>query len=129
MKTKILITGVAGFIGFNVARKLLNLNYKIIGIDNLNNYYNPQIKKDRLKNLPHKNFIFYKSDIRSKKLLEKIFKKHKPEFVLNLAAQAGVRYSLEKPEKYISNNINGFFNILDCSKKFNTDMISLFDSS
>ena len=77
MKTKILITGVAGFIGFNVARKLLNLNYKIIGIDNLNNYYNPQIKKDRLKNLPHKNFIFYKSDIRSKKLLEKIFKKHK----------------------------------------------------
>ena len=75
MKIKILITGVAGFIGFNVARKFLNLNYKIIGIDNLNNYYNPQIKNDRLKNLSHKNFIFYKSDIRSKKLLEKIFKK------------------------------------------------------
>jgi UDP-glucuronate 4-epimerase len=129
MKTKILITGVAGFIGFNVARKLLNLNYKIIGIDNLNNYYNPQIKKDRLKNLPHKNFIFYKSDIRSKKLLEKIFKKHKPEFVLNLAAQAGVRYSIKKPKTYLENNIDGFLNILDLSVKYSIKHLVYASSS
>ena len=109
---------MAGFIGFNVAKKLLNLNYIIVGIDNINNYYDPKLKKARLKNLYNKNFTFYKLDIRSKKLLEKIFKKHNPDFVLNLAAQAGVRYSIEKPKTYLENNVNGFLNVLELSVKY-----------
>ena len=129
MKKKILITGIAGFIGFNVARKLLDLDYKIIGIDNLNNYYNPKIKKDRLKNLYQKNFIFHKLDIRDRKRLEKIFKKYKPEIVLNLAAQAGVRYSIEKPKTYLENNIDGFLNILDLSVKYNIKHLVYASSS
>ena len=118
MKEKILITGVAGFIGFSLARKLLNLNHKIIGIDNLNNYYDPKIKKDRLKNIKCNNFIFFKTDIRNKNTLEKIFKKYKPKFIINLAAQAGVRYSIENPKTYLENNVDGFLNILDLSVKY-----------
>lgn len=116
----ILITGVAGFIGFHLADKLLSQNINMIGIDNLNDYYDVKLKKDRLNNLRSrykKKFNFLKVDILNKKKLEKIFKKYKIKKVIHLAAQAGVRYSIHKPSVYLDSNINGFFNILDISKR------------
>ena len=118
---KIFITGVAGFIGFSLAKKLLKTKHKIYGIDNLNNYYDVKLKKARLKELSNsKNkLLFYKNDIKNKKFLSKIFKKEKFDIVVNLAAQAGVRYSIQNPDSYIERNVIGFFNILDLSKEFN----------
>ena len=115
----ILITGVAGFIGYHTASNLLDRNIKIIGIDNLNNYYDIKLKNDRLNELKKKykkNFIFLKLDITNKQRLNNLFKKFKIETVINLAAQAGVRYSIYKPSVYLETNINGFFNVLDISK-------------
>ena len=125
-KTKILITGIAGFIGFHLAKKLEKKKFKIIGIDNLNDYYDVNLKKKRLKNL--KKISFYKININNSKNLEKIFKKHKPEIVINLAAQAGVRFSLKYPKKYLDTNIFGFFNVLELSRKYSIDHF-LFASS
>ena len=116
-KNEIMITGVAGFIGFSLARSLLKDGTKIIGIDNINNYYSTKIKIDRLKILKkYKNFTFYKQDIRNKIGVKKIFNKHKLKIVYHFAAQAGVRHSIKKPDDYVSNNLVGFFNILDCSR-------------
>ena len=112
---KILITGVAGFIGYHLAKKLIKKNYKIIGIDNLNDYYDPKLKKERLHQIK-KKITFYKLNILNYNLLEKIFKKYKPSIVINLAAQAGVRYSLTNPKSYISTNLLGFFNVIELSK-------------
>ena len=115
----ILITGSAGFIGFHLTKFLLEKNYKIVGLDNINNYYSPIIKKHRVKILnSYKNFSFYKSDITNKKSLEKIFKKHKFKIVINLAAQAGVRFSFLKPETYFNINVNGFINIINLVKDY-----------
>lgn len=114
---KILITGCAGFIGFHTTKKLLKKGHEIIGIDNLNNYYDVKLKKDRLDILKDfKNFIFKKIDITNSKKLDNIFQTNKILVVLHLAAQAGVRYSIENPSTYINNNINGFFNIIDLSR-------------
>ena len=115
---KILITGAAGFIGFHVAKKLLeDNNNKIIGIDNLNSYYDPILKLERLKILKEKkNFFFKKLDIIDKKKLILFLKNKKINFIIHLAAQAGVRHSLKFPEDYINSNILGFFNILQLSK-------------
>ncbi len=128
---KILITGAAGFIGYNFCDYLLNkTSYKIYGIDNFDNYYNVQIKKDRLKNLKkYKNFKFKKVDIRNNLALQFIFKKNKFDFVFNLAAQAGVRYSIKNPRKYIDSNITGFFNIIENSKKYNVKRLFYASSS
>ena len=116
---KILITGSAGFIGFHLSSKILSKGFKVIGIDNLNSYYDVKLKKDRNNILKkNKNFIFKKVDIKNYNALEKIFKKYKIDIVIHLAAQAGVRYSLKNPKSYIDNNISGFFNILDISKNF-----------
>ena len=118
---KILITGCAGFIGFHLSEKLKNKKkIQIIGIDNLNNYYDKKLKINRLKILKKnlKKFKFIKCDITDKKKIEKIFKKYKFSHVIHLAAQAGVRYSLIKPEAYTNSNLIGFFNILECSKKY-----------
>ncbi len=116
---KYLITGSAGFIGFHLSKKLLTKGFIVIGIDNLNNYYDQKLKKDRNKILKKfKNYKFKKIDIRNYKKLESIFKKNLIHGVVNLAAQAGVRYSLKNPRSYIENNINGFFNILELSKKY-----------
>ena len=116
---KIIVTGACGFIGYHVVNKLIKNNHKVIAIDNLNSYYDVNLKKKRLSNLKKlKNFVFYKKDLINYQLIKKIFKKHKPEIVVNLAAQAGVRYSLKNPSAYIESNIKGFFNILDISKKF-----------
>ena len=116
----ILITGSAGFIGYHLAKKLLKNNFKVLGLDNLNSYYDVKLKKDRirdLKKISKKNFSFHKIDIENYKKLSNFFNKYKIKYVVNLAAQAGVRYSLTNPEKYISTNLVGFFNVLDLSKK------------
>ena len=115
---KILITGSAGFIGFSFAKYLLEKNYQVIGLDNLNDYYSVKLKKDRLKELKkHNKFKFYKIDLRNNSYLQKIFAKHKFESVFHLAAQAGVRYSVEYPRNYIESNLDGFYNILEMVKK------------
>lgn len=114
---KILVTGVAGFIGMHTAKKLLELNHKIIGIDNLNNYYDKNLKLERVKVLrKYKKFFFQKIDIADRKKILNFIKKTNPDIVVNLAAQAGVRYSLAHPEKYITANVVGFLNILDACK-------------
>ncbi len=116
---KFLITGSAGFIGFHVSNMLMKKNYKVIGVDNLNSYYSKTLKKDRNKILlKNKNYKFYKTDITKISKLEKIFKKEKVTHVINLAAQAGVRYSLKHPRPYIDTNLLGFFNVLNLSQKF-----------
>ena len=114
---KILITGVAGFIGFSLARSFLNNGVPVSGIDNINNYYSQKLKKDRIKILKtYKHFSFYKKDLRNKKNLTEIFKKNNFSFVYHLAAQAGVRHSIKKPDDYLTNNLVGFFNLLDISR-------------
>ncbi len=120
MKNKnYLITGSAGFIGFHLSKKLLSEGFNVFGVDNLNNYYDQKIKQDRNKILKkYKNYKFNKIDIKDYKKLDMIFKKNSIIGVVNLAAQAGVRYSLKNPRSYIENNINGFFNILELSKKY-----------
>jgi UDP-glucuronate 4-epimerase len=111
----ILITGCAGFIGFHLAKRLLLNNYAIIGVDNLNSYYDVNLKKARLKLLKeHENFSFELITIEDKEALEKIFFLNNIDIVINLAAQAGVRYSLENPDAYIQSNVIGFMNILKC---------------
>ena len=116
----ILITGAAGFIGFHVAKNLLAKKKKLILVDNLNKYYDQKLKKKRIKELRRidKNVIFKKQDISNYKKLFQIFSTYKIDKVLNLAAQAGVRYSIKRPEVYFQTNLLGFFNILECVKKF-----------
>jgi len=111
--SKILVTGVAGFIGFHTTQKLIKLGYSVIGIDNINDYYSQGIKKKRLKDLKKKNFFFYKIDISNEKKLKKIFDNHKFEIIIHLAAQAGVRHALKDPESYLDSNIKGFLNLVD----------------
>ena len=115
---KILITGSSGFIGFHVSEFLLKKEIKIVGIDNHNDYYDVNLKNKRLKILKkYKNFKFYKFDISKKKLIEKVFVKNKPDLVIHLAAQAGVRYSFINPFKYIDSNVTGFTNILEIMRE------------
>ena len=115
-----LITGSAGFIGYHLASSLIKRNKYVIGIDNLNNYYSVKLKRDRIKDLKKvkkKYFIFHKIDLSNKKKIENLFKKYQITEVINLAAQAGVRYSILNPEKYLKSNIIGFHNLISCSIK------------
>ena len=124
---RILVTGCCGFIGFHTTAKLLKQKYKIIGIDNLNSYYDKKIKISRLNNLKKsKNFLFYKIDLNSN--LKKIFRK-KIDCVFNFAAQPGVRSSFLNPEKYFKNNILAYFNLLENCKKYNIKKIITASSS
>ena len=117
---KILITGCAGFIGYHLSKYLIKKNINVIGVDNINNYYDTKLKKDRLKNLfitNKKKFSFYKTDIHNQKKFELIFKKNKRiTHVINLAAQAGVRYSITNPNTYVKSNLVGFANVLENCK-------------
>lgn len=115
---KILITGCAGFIGFHVSLKLIKFKkYNVVGIDNINNYYDTKLKVNRLKLLKrNKNFSFKKIDISNKSKILNLYRNYKFDIVLNLAAQAGVRYSINNPQKYFDSNLKGFFNILEASR-------------
>ena len=116
---KVLITGGAGFIGFHLSKKLLENNYFVVAIDNMNDYYDVDLKKARLDILKeYKNFSFYKIDISNKSDLLDLFSDNKFDIVINLAAQAGVRYSIDHPDSYIFSNIVGFFNILECCRNY-----------
>jgi UDP-glucuronate 4-epimerase len=127
---KILVTGVAGFIGMHSAKKLLDDGHEIIGIDNLNDYYDVTLKEDRLKTLEgYKNFKFLKLDIKDQKDVLDLFKKESPERVLHLAAQAGVRYSIQNPYIYIDSNIQGFINILEGCRAIKTEHLVFASSS
>lgn len=115
----VLVTGSAGFIGSNFAKRLLQdvQGIKVIGIDNMNDYYNVRLKEERLKELSaYKSFAFIKGDISDKTTVNNIFGEYKPQVIVNLAAQAGVRYSISHPDAYISSNIIGFYNILEACR-------------
>ena len=112
-----LITGAAGFIGFHVSRRLLDQGYRVLGIDNLNDYYDPQLKQDRLKLLEaYPGFSFDRVDLADSRALKSIFTANAVEVVVNLAAQAGVRYSLTNPQAYVDSNLIGFVNLLECCR-------------
>lgn len=119
MNEKILITGAAGFIGFHLSTLLLDKGYQIIGVDNLNTYYDPKLKEDRLNQLHnYYNFTFHKIDLKDKPSVDNIFSNHEPDYVINLAAQAGVRYSIENPYAYVDSNLIGFMNILEACRNY-----------
>ena len=124
------MTGVAGFIGMHSAKKLLDEGHEIIGIDNLNDYYDVSLKEDRLQTLKdYKNFRFLKLDIKDQKDVLDLFKKESPQRVLHLAAQAGVRYSIQNPYVYIDSNIQGFINILEGCRATKTEHLVFASSS
>lgn len=125
-----LITGAAGFIGFYLSQKLLEQGCKVIGIDNINDYYDVKLKYERLEKLkPFEKFTFIKGDISDKPMMMKTFEEYKPNIVVNLAAQAGVRYSIENPEVYIQSNIIGFFNILEACRNYPVEHLVYASSS
>ncbi len=145
LKKKILVTGAAGFIGFHVSLMLVNQGHEATGIDNLNSYYDVELKEMRLrelgicidnrpKKIPYKsdgfqNFTFLKGDITDNNFLHHVFFMGDFDTVVHLAAQAGVRYSIENPEAYIESNITGFFNVIDCSRQFEVDRFIYASSS
>ncbi len=120
----ILVTGAAGFIGFHLSLKLIKEGYSVIGIDNLNNYYSIKLKEERLNILQKTSkdlklkFNFERGDLEDKTFLNRLFEKFEPQIVINLAAQAGVRYSIKNPDAYVQSNLVGFINILELSRKF-----------
>ena len=106
---KILVTGAAGFIGYHLSKSLLDDNMDVLGVDNLNNYYYPKLKRNRLELLTqYNNFSFKKNDISNHDSISKVFKYYKPNKVINLAAQAGVRYGMVNPYSYMTSNLVGF---------------------
>ena len=130
MKTKIFITGSAGFIGFHVAKKYLDKGFAVLGLDSMNKYYDVNLKKDRLKILKkHKNFSFVKGNIENIKFLENRVKKFNPSVIIHLAAQAGIRYSVKNPGAYLNSNIIGTFNILEVSRKIKIKHLIIGSSS
>ena len=127
---KIIITGSSGFIGFHISKKLLENGHIVHGYDSMNSYYDVALKKARLNILKkYKNFSFTKNNLENKIELQKSFAKIKPSIVIHLAAQAGVRYSIEKPEVYISSNIIGSFNIIEVSHQFKVKHLIMASSS
>ena len=135
MKEKVLVTGSAGFIGYHLCNRLINENYEVIGLDNLNDYYDVSLKKSRNQILNsmskdrENKYSFYKVDIADLEMVKNIFKSEKPKIIINLAAQAGVRYSIENPYSYGDSNLIGFLNILECCRKFNVKHLLYASSS
>ncbi|MGV0978584.1 NAD-dependent epimerase/dehydratase family protein [Empedobacter falsenii] len=146
MKT-VFITGVAGFIGYHLAEKLIEKNIKVVGIDNINDYYTVQLKYDRLKELGinqefasnfgqkvlsskyEEKMIFYRMNLEDKESLAQLFKEYSFDAVVNMAAQAGVRYSIENPDAYGQSNLVGFLNILECCRNYNVKKLLYASSS
>ena len=127
---KILVTGSCGFIGFHLSKYFLEKNNFVVGIDNLNSYYSVKLKKDRLKELnKNKKFKNFKFDLQNQKKINAIFSKFKFDYVFHLAAQAGVRYSINEPRKYIDSNINGYYNVLEACKNFKIKRLIYASSS
>ncbi|MFE5426931.1 SDR family NAD(P)-dependent oxidoreductase [Peribacillus simplex] len=125
-----LITGAAGFIGFFLSKKLLEQGCNVIGVDSINDYYDVKLKYARLEQLkPYEKFTFIKGDISDKAMITNIFEEYKPNIVVNLAAQAGVRYSIENPDVYIQSNIIGFYNILEACRHNPVDHLVYASSS
>lgn len=131
----VLITGIAGFIGFHLARRLLADGFNVVGIDNLNDYYSPVLKQDRVdllfdfSNNSKGTFDFYREDITNLAKMTSIFIDHTPTKVVHLAAQAGVRYSMENPSAYISSNLQGFGNIIECCRQHHVENLIYASSS
>jgi UDP-glucuronate 4-epimerase len=127
---KILVTGSAGFIGSDVVLRLLNRGDEVIGIDNHNDYYDPKIKSDRIERyINYSNYSHLRIDLSDREAIEEAFKKHKPSRVINLAAQAGVRYSIQNPLAYINSNIVGFAHILEACRHHNVEHLVYASSS
>ncbi len=129
---KILVTGAAGFIGSNLAMRVLEESgaSKVIGIDNMNDYYDVSLKEYRLNQLDaYENFVFIKGNIADKELITSVFEEYKPEIVVNLAAQAGVRYSITNPDAYIEANLIGFYNILEACRNYPVEHLVYASSS
>ncbi|MCT4799257.1 GDP-mannose 4,6-dehydratase, partial [Exiguobacterium profundum] len=129
MKKTVLVTGVAGFIGFHLARRLLKEGHHVIGIDVVNDYYDPRLKESRLHVLTHPRFKLYRDALENKMAITRVFEKNQPQVVVNLAAQAGVRYSLENPDAYIQSNIVGFLNILEACRFYPVEQLIYASSS
>lgn len=127
---RIVVTGCAGFIGSAVSQNLLENGYEVIGIDNCNDYYDVNLKEARLSLLVSQpNFTFYRTDIQDSEALLAIFAKHKPNRVIHLAAQAGVRYSLENPQAYVASNLAGFVNIIEACRRLPVEHLVYASSS
>ena len=125
-----LITGAAGFIGYHLSKRLLEAGAKVIGYDNMNDYYDVSLKEHRLEGLnAYDKFEFVKGDLADKEALENVFKEYNPDVVVNLAAQAGVRYSIENPDAYIQSNLVGFANILECCRHYPVEHLLYASSS
>ena len=130
MKSKIYITGAAGFIGFHAAKKFLNKGIKVHGLDSMNNFYDPRLKKNRLNILKkYKNFSFTKGLLENQKLLNQSVLKFKPSIIIHLAAQAGVRYSIVNPDVYLNSNIFGTFNLIKIANKVKVKHLIIGSSS
>ena len=128
--SKISVTGCAGFIGYHLTKSLLLDGFDVMGIDNLNKYYDIKLKEGRLKELSkEKNFFFEKIDISNKESINNVFKNFKPSVIVNLAAQAGVRYSLENPYAYLDSNLYGFLNIIEACRNYNIETLIYASSS
>ena len=135
--TTIFVTGSAGFIGANIVKRLFKVYDKVmvIGLDNMNDYYDVALKEHRLADIERArtdstcSYIFYKGDIVDKTMITRIFREHRPQVVINLAAQAGVRYSVENPDAYINSNIIGFYNILEACRHYPVDHLVYASSS
>ena len=130
---KVFVTGASGFIGFHLCKKLISKDVQVIGIDNFNSYYDPTLKEARLRKLteiPNSiNFKIFRDDIKNLDALKSIFNEFRPDVVVNLAAQAGVRHSIENPSEYIDTNLVGFSNILECCRNFNIKHLVYASSS
>ena len=126
----ILVTGGAGFIGYHLSKQLLEYDCTVIGYDNLNDYYEVQLKYDRLKDLEEREgYTFIKGDLADKETLGKLFQEYSFDIVVNLGAQAGVRYSIDNPDAYISSNMIGFYNILECCRHYPVEHLVYASSS
>ena len=138
---KVLVTGAAGFIGYHLSKLLAANQYEVVGIDNINDYYDPDLKLARLHDLGidtsqlasgkplHGTITFVKLDLRNNEDVLQLFKKEQFNYVVNLAAQAGVRYSLENPQSYVDNNITGFLNILEACRRYPVEHLVFASSS